>query len=124
MQPKQCKSDAMGNPMDEIKKKTIRSVVQAGSSDTWESPVIPDGTTVTIKRFGGCDIAHGDGKSSVYLLEFGSEMIYCLSPVGGKEEFKEGESFIGDGQKRFKLTRQNLSSTSKPLPCWIRAYIR
>lgn len=108
--------------------RTIRvlSNLAAGATDTTDSPVIPNGRTLTISRFGGADVNLGDNKSSAYLLQFGTVGSFVdlgvIALTGNTIELAIGVSVLGNGAKFLRITRQNNSASLKRCPVWVRGY--
>lgn len=105
------------------KSKTITSVVNAGLSDIFEFPVLPNGEIWVLKTLGAADINMGDNKSSVYILEFSPE-IWILSLTGNTQQIFLDKEIVGDGIIKLKITRINNSGSNKRLPVWVHAYKR
>ena len=103
-------------------KKVITSELPAQSNDTWESSIIDEGETWTVRYFGACYIKSQDELGSVYILRFGSEIIRIIALCGGTQELNIDETFTGDGVKTFSIQRINDSLTIKRLPCWLVGY--
>jgi hypothetical protein len=105
--------------------KFILSNLNAGAVDTTDT-VIPAGKKVLIKKFGGGDINLGDSKSSAYLLQWGTVGSFtdlaALAFTGNTNEVEVNQSFVGDGTKFLRITRQNNSASNKRCPVWVRAY--
>ena len=104
------KFDITDRPSNQI---TITNVVAANSTDVQTSAVIPSGESWHIERV---IFAHGDdnrGFSGGFKMEWGSAGSGWVFVTGA---FLTGNTmiipvlndFLGDGSKRFRLTRQNL----------------
>ena len=88
-----------------------------------ETPIIPDGKRIKLGEFRFSDIASGDGKSSVYVVFFGSEILDVFSALGSTQIVHINEELLGDGEKRIKIECYNMSPTPKRLPCRLFASI-
>lgn len=103
------------------------SSVNAGTNDIQQSGVIPAGKVVRLMNFGGFDPISSDGVSSILILQWGSGTTWTTVRAGGNGFFNidwpKGKDFIGDGVKRFRLARQNKSSSNKSLVVWLYALI-
>jgi hypothetical protein len=101
--------------------------IGATTTDLKTSAVIPNGKTVKVFNFGGYDPRLGDGIDSLIVLQWGAGSSWQTVRAGGGGTFDHswpsGRDFIGDGIKRFRLIRQNKSSTAKPLVAWLMAVI-
>ena len=101
--------------------------IAASSTDIRTSPIVPDGRVVRVLNFGGYDPRSGDGISSFITLQFGSGSDWQTIRAGGDGFFdikwEKGKDFTGDGIKRFRLIRQNKSTSAKIIVAWFIALI-
>lgn len=94
--------------------------IAASSTDTKLSAIIPTGRKVTLKRFGGCDVAIGDGLDSIIAIQWGSSGSWqTIRGCSKSFEFEMQRDFEGDGSSRFRLVRINKSSSAKPILAWV-----
>jgi hypothetical protein len=87
---------------------------------------IPVGTIARIVRFGGTDVPKGDAKGVVIALFWGSggtwQLVRAAGLMGNVVDFEINRDFVGDGTKQFKVRRQNLSTSAKPIPVWLEGF--
>jgi len=93
-------------------------------TDVNTTPIIPDGKIVKLQRFGGFDPAIGDGIDSIIALQWGGGGSWTTVMASGKAfDFNLSRDFVGDGAKRFRLVRQNKSSSDKIIVAWLEALV-
>ena len=99
--------------------KSVLSVVTSGSTDYLETPVIPSGKMATVLHF-GCAIPPGtDGTTGIVILEWGSGSSWAIIKAFSSDaDMKVNKDYLGDGTKKFRLGRYNMSSSSKPIAAW------
>jgi len=106
--------------------RTVLTTLAASGSDANDTPPVPSGVAAVVTVFGGADINLGDGKSSAYLLQWGTvgsfQDVAVVSVSGNTFEQRIDQSFLGDGQKFFRIMRQNNSSFAKRCPVWLKGY--
>jgi len=101
------------------------SDVTTGTTDNVNGDPIPAGKTLVIRKFGAADIAIGDGKSSLYILKWGSAGnfidVAVISVMGNTFEYELKEQLVGDGVKFLRVTRSHQSAVDKRCPFWVKA---
>lgn len=98
--------------------------VTAGGTAVETFPIIPSGIMLTLKMFGGADLAIGDGIDSWAALQWGSGATWETVRVGTKMwNLHMKHDFLGDGTKRFRLVRKNESTTDKKIVVWIESLL-
>lgn len=94
-----------------------------------ESPVFPVGQKWQIKRVIFADPGIGDNISAGFQLQWGSpgsgyEFINGAYLTGDTREIVINRIFVGDGDKRFRVVRQNNSAAAKKVTTFIEAIRR
>ena len=98
--------------------------VTANTFHITESAVVPNGKTVKLRKFGGCIPAIGDGKEGIIALQWGNGGTWETVEVGCHEFSRNiDKTFVGNGSKKFRLYRENFSSTDKKIIAWIDAIV-
>ena len=93
-------------------------------NDVQETPVIPTGKIVTLKKFGGFDPRIGDYIDSIIALRWGSGGSWTTIRAGGQMfDLDLSIDFVGDGAKKFQIVRQNKSVVSKVIIAWVEALV-
>ena len=95
--------------------------VAAGNTQVDMTPIIPVGKRILLKRFGGCS-----GVTAGFCgVQFGDSVggWTTIRSLTNTYEFPIGTEFIGDGVKRFRIVRQNDSTTAKYMAAWLEALI-
>lgn len=99
------------------------SSIAAGATDIQSSAILPTGKTARLVCFGGYDPLIADKLSGFIALQWGSTGSWSTVRAGGDGffnlEWPKGKDFIGDGSKRFRLVRQNKSSSDKIMVAWM-----
>jgi hypothetical protein len=77
------------------------------------SAIVPAGETWRIQNLFCADVATGDGRSGIFILEWGSagtwEMVQAVALTGGSYLAMIEKDFVGNGTKRFRFSRENTS---------------
>ena len=99
--------------------------VSAGATDILESPVIANGKTIKVLRFGGLDLNIGDNKGSIIALQWGDGGSWdtIRAHSGGTLEFDINRAFEGNGTKKFRIVRMNKSAQAKLIGAWFEGII-
>jgi hypothetical protein len=101
--------------------------IGATTTDIKTGAIVASGKTVRLFNFGGYDPRIGDGIDSLIVLQWGSGTSWQTVRAGGggtfEHSWKSGQDFNGDGVKRFRLIRQNKSTSAKPIVAWMMALI-
>jgi len=109
---------------DKVKKKIVDgledTIVIKKTESTINYPPITDGVSATVRRFGGIDIAIGDGIDSLILLEWGSgttfKRVYTVTKIW---EYTQRKTVVGNGTDHFRLRRINNSNADKSMIAWL-----
>jgi len=106
------------------KKELIDSVPKSGGTAVWESDVIPTGKTFRLKVFGCYDPPVGDGTGSIVHLEYGEGATWeTIRVIGyGTHNHEVNQEYVGDGVKKFRITRTNNSSKDKIIYTWFEGF--
>ena len=102
----------------------VASNLAAGANDNPEISAIPNGETWMIKTFRAADVNKGDGKSTGYVLRFGSDIMEFIALTGNTQTVEVSEEITGDGVKKLNVQRFNFSGFAKPCPFKVVAYKR
>lgn len=96
--------------------------VNANSTDLQLGAVVPNGRSVSIKRFGG---SVPDGINGAVALQWGSGGSFTtIRAIQREMEFKELGEFVGDGVKRFRLARINRQTLgAQAIVAWLEAVV-
>lgn len=102
--------------------------IAANNTTITLSPIIPDGKTIRLTKFGGFDPIGPDNTASIIALYWGNNTTgWKLVRAGGMGIFdfqwNPGKDYQGNGSNRFRLIRQNRSPDNKPLAVWLEALI-
>ena len=99
--------------------------VNASSTHITESPVVPNGKIVKLKKLGCIDPAIGDGLDSIIVLQWGTGGSWTtIRACSRNSEFIINRDFIGDGINKFRVLRMNESITPKVIVFWLEALIK
>jgi len=94
------------------------SNLAANSTDT-DTIQIPSDTRIFIAKVGAADINIGDNKSSIYTVEWGSDILAVIALTGNTQEISVNQQIVGDGIKSLRVRRYNKSGEAKAMPIWV-----
>jgi hypothetical protein len=101
---------------------TLDNSVAGTTTLTEVLPIIQLGKVARLINFGGYDPVGSDGIGGIISLQWGSGTTWQTIRAGGYGSFdfnwEKGIDFTGDGTKRFRIVRQNRSSTAKVMLAW------
>ena len=88
-------------------------------------PIIPNGKTVRVRKFGGFDPDIGDNKCGFITLQWGNGGGWETIRAGGcgSFEFVLLRDFVGDGVKRHRIIRTNNSVSAKDMVAWAESLV-
>ena len=92
---------------------SIYGLVPASNFLQSDLDIIPNGQVWEINKIIFSDQGIGDNKSGEFLVEFGTSIIARGFVSGSIIEINVDKSYMGDGIKRFRITRTNNSSLEK-----------
>lgn len=97
--------------------------VSANGTEVWISPVVPDGQTWHVTRFGGAAI-----DLALIALQVRTETspdvwttLRAVMPRG-QGEFEVNRDYVGDGTVRFRVVRQEKSGQAQAVIFWLEGY--
>jgi hypothetical protein len=94
-------------------------------TDLWLSPVVPDGQTWHVGKFGGGAVAAALVALQVRTAT-GPDVWQTIRAVfgPGHGELDVNRDYVGDagGVLRFRVVRQEKSGTPQPIVCWLEGY--
>jgi hypothetical protein len=100
-----------------------RDVVAAGATSTIDTPAIPDGAIVTIRKFGVSEPNIGDNKSSTFVLRWGSPgsftIVRALHASGSPHEIVVNKRVTGNGTRFLRVEVTNASAAPKEVFVWL-----
>ncbi len=105
--------------------KYLDDAVGADATVVETLPVIPDGETWVLRKFGGC----ASGKGKIVLQELQSTEPDVWTTIRGiacpgTAEFEIGKSVVGDVAVRYRIVRIEESSTAQDMVVWFEGYKR
>ena len=106
------------------KSSIITQNIAASGNEIIESPVVPNGKTWIIKKFGGAVPNAGDNYSGNIILRFGTTIIRILTLCGSSNEISLNKEITGNGSDKLNVLLQNPSNIQKTFAFWYDAYER
>ena len=104
----------------------FQPTIAGGANANEVSPIVPNGKTFWVKKFGCFDPNTGDNIDSIILIQWGSTGSWntIRAAGGGTHEFEINSLFLGDGTKRFRILIQNKSGDEKTYGAWFSGVVR
>ena len=103
----------------------VEENVAATSNHVETFPIVPNGSTVRLRKFGGFDPNIGDNICGYITLQWGNGGSFETIRSGGcgSFEFQIARDFVGDGSKRFRIVLSNNSLTAKDMIAWAESLV-
>ena len=88
------------------------------------TPIVPDGESWQISRITFGDMSKNDTKSGSFSVDFDGDVLAIAYLSGGTIVIDINRVFVGDGVKRFKMTRESQSNPAKKMLVFMEGFKR